>query len=114
MTIGEKIKQRRLELGLGQRELAKRVGYKDNSTIAKIESGKIDLPLSKVDIFAEALRTTHAYLMGWEDEDQKNNPTLEGGGLSDNRKKLMRFVEEVPEDKVELLWRVMRSILEGD
>ena len=73
MTLGERIKERRKELKWGQRELAKRVGYKDNSTIAKIEAGRIDLPLSKVELFAEVLRTTPAYLMGWEEEEKKND-----------------------------------------
>lgn len=73
MTLGENIRERRKELGWGQRELAKRVGYKDNSTIAKIESGKIDIPLSKVELFANVLRTTPAYLMGWEEEEKKND-----------------------------------------
>ena len=113
MTIGEKIKERRNELGWGLRELSKRVGYKDHSTVAKIESGKIDLPLSKVELFAEVLRTTPAYLMGWEDEEDKKNPATMDG-MSENRKKLMHFVETVPEDKAEMLLKVMKSILEAD
>lgn len=48
MSIGEKVKQRRIELNLTQEELAKRMGYKSKTTIAKIESQSNDIPLSKV------------------------------------------------------------------
>ena len=68
MTLGERIKQRRTELGLSQAELASRLDYGDRSTIAKIESGKNDLNQSKIILFAEALNTTPSFLMGWTDD----------------------------------------------
>lgn len=61
------IKQRRLELGLTQQELAEAMGYADKSMIAKIEKGSVDLPLSKVKEFAAVLHTTPSLLLGWED-----------------------------------------------
>jgi transcriptional regulator with XRE-family HTH domain len=67
MNVGERIKQRRLELGLSQDELAKKVGYKSRSSINKIELSR-DLPLRKVELMAKALDTTPGYLMGWSDE----------------------------------------------
>ena len=67
MTVGERIKQRRLELNLSQDELAKRVGYKSRSSINKIELTR-DLPLKKVELMARALDTSPGYLMGWTDE----------------------------------------------
>lgn len=73
--MGEKIKIRRLELGWSLRELAKRMGYANQSTVARIEKGEIDLPQSKVVKFAEALNTTVAYLMDWE-EVEKNNDII--------------------------------------
>ena len=45
-------------------ELAQQLGYKDKSSISKIENGKADIPQAKVELFARALRTTTAYLMG--------------------------------------------------
>ena len=67
--IGERIKKRRLELGWSQRELARRMGYKDNSTLARIEKGTVDVYQNKIVQFATILKTTPAYLMGWEDEE---------------------------------------------
>lgn len=112
MSIGERIKARRQELGLSQRDLAKRMGYTDHTTITRVESGKVDLPMSRVAKFAEALRVSPSYIMGWEDEDKKNPATTDG--MSENRMKLMRFLETVPEDKAEMLLKVMKSILEAD
>lgn len=69
-TIYERIKQRRQELGLTVEELAMRMGYKDKSSISKIENGKADIPTSKVMAFARALDTTTAYLLGMDDAYQ--------------------------------------------
>lgn len=63
-TIYERIKARRIELGMTAEELATKMGYKDKSSISKIEKGKADIPQSKVLAFARALDTTTAYLMG--------------------------------------------------
>jgi transcriptional regulator with XRE-family HTH domain len=68
-TIGKRIKARREELGMTQEELAKKLGYKSKTTIAKIELGVNDIVQSKVVEFAKALNTTISYLMGWEDEE---------------------------------------------
>lgn len=73
MTTGERIKQRRLELGWSLRELAKRMGYANQSTISRIESGAIDIPQSKVVKFAEVMGTTVAFLMDWEETQKKND-----------------------------------------
>lgn len=51
-----------------QEELAHRTGYTDRSSIARIEKGEIDLSQSKIVQFAEALGTTPARLMGWEEK----------------------------------------------
>lgn len=67
MELYNRIKQRREELNLSQDDLAKRMGYRSRSTIAKIESGKNDIPQSKIAAFAKALETTPAYLMGLEE-----------------------------------------------
>lgn len=73
MKIGQKIKQRRMELGWSQRELAKRMEYQNHSTVAKIEAGSVDIPQSKVVKFAEVLGVSIAYLMGWEEIEKNNN-----------------------------------------
>ena len=68
--VGEQIKKRRIELGLTQKELAEKLGYKSNTTINKIELGINDISQSKVIEFAKALNTTPAYIMGWTVRDE--------------------------------------------
>ena len=72
-TVGEKIKSRRIELGWSLRELATRMGYANHSTVARVESGAVDLPQSKVAKFAEVMGTSVAYLMDWEQVEQTND-----------------------------------------
>ncbi len=86
MLLYERIKSRREELGLSQEELAHRIGYKDRSSIAKIESGVNDITQSKIKAIADALDTTPSYLMGWEESpsgsDEKTADPKVGGGES--------------------------------
>ena len=62
----ENIKNRRLELGLTQTQLAHKMGYADKSMIAKIEKGSVDLQQSKIIAFAKVLRIDPGELMGWD------------------------------------------------
>ncbi|MFR3729129.1 helix-turn-helix domain-containing protein [Lacrimispora sp.] len=68
--IGKRIREKREALGITQEELAVRLGYKNKSTIAKIENGTNDIVQSKVVEFANALNTSVSYLMGWKEELQ--------------------------------------------
>lgn len=76
LTLYKNIRRLREQLGYTQQELAEITGYSDRTSIAKIESGKIDLPQSKIMTFANALKTTPSDLMGWSDEDIKLAKTL--------------------------------------
>lgn len=64
MTMYDRIRQRRLELGMTQKELADKLGYKNKTAITKIESGKVDLTQSKILAFSQALQTTVDFLLG--------------------------------------------------
>ena len=84
MKIGERIKNRRIELNITQDELARRLGYSDKSSISRMENSS-KLTLNKVQLLAEALNVSPSYLMGWEDEinidtDMSNN----SGTISNN------------------------------
>lgn len=70
-TIGSRIRNRREELGLSQDELGRRLGYKSRSSINKIELDQRNLTQSKIKAIADALDTTPAYIMGWNEPEQK-------------------------------------------
>lgn len=81
MTIGERIKQRRIFLGLSADDLAGKLG-KNRATIYRYESNFIEkMPTSIIQPLAEALQTTPAYLMGWQDED--NNIVKKNDAIAD-------------------------------
>lgn len=69
MEIHENIKSLREKQGLSQSKLAEMTGYKDRSSIAKVEAGLVDLTQSKIAAFAKALHVTPGTLMGIEDSD---------------------------------------------
>ena len=70
LKLYQNIKARRIQLGLTQTELAIKAGYSDKSMIAKIEKGDVDLPQSKIMLFANALNIPAPTLMGWDDEKE--------------------------------------------
>lgn len=84
MKIGERVRNRRIELDITQEELAQKLGYSDKSSISRIEKSS-KLTLNKVQLLADALNVSPSYLMGWEEEnnidmDMSNNQ----GTISNN------------------------------
>ena len=79
MTTGERMKQRRKEIGLSAEKVAESLGVSP-ATIYRYEKG--DIEKVPVDIFAELakiLQTTPAYLMGWEEKPEPKKPTIPPG-----------------------------------
>ena len=74
MSIGTNIRKRRFELNMSQAELAKALGYKTKSTIAKIESGENGVSVSKLQAFARALDTTIDALLSGTDTSSSPEP----------------------------------------
>lgn len=92
MTVGERIKQKRIEIGLSQDELAKRMGYKNKSAICRVERDyEQNLTLDRVSMFARALGCSESYLMGWEEE-----PTKEEALTPSNASALTRLIGYYP------------------
>lgn len=91
MTLGEKVKSKREELNLSQEELAEKMNYKSKTSIHKIEVGITDLPLSKVKELAAVLKTTPAYLMGWEDKKEKKENNIFSQLTDEELAKLEKF-----------------------
>lgn len=76
MRIGERIKQRRLELGYTADALAKLLN-KNRATIYRYENGDIEnMPIDVLEPLAKALNTTPAYLMGWQEPHQQNESII--------------------------------------
>ena len=69
IKLYENIRQLRKMNGWSQDELAQRLGYTDRSSIAKIESGQVDLAESRIMAFAQVFGVKPSVLMGWEGPD---------------------------------------------
>ena len=75
MTIGQRIKERRKELGMSVDELAELIG-KNRATIYRYENNNIEnLPSPVLKDLADALKTTPEYLIDWNgnEKNEKNN-----------------------------------------
>ena len=77
------MKKRRKDLGLTLEDVAKIVGV-TRQTIQKYESGVVtNIPSDKIELIATALKTTPAYLMGWEEEKKEDIETIAAHALRD-------------------------------
>ena len=107
MSIGQRIKEKRKELKISADELAFRLG-KDRSTIYRYEKGDIEnLPLDILEPIAKALSTTPQYLMGWDEEKQKQSIEDE---LSTKKKEFIRKVEGMSDAQIEKLEQILALV----
>lgn len=79
MTIGERIKNKRIEKDLSQAELAKLAGYYDKTVISRFEHAGNDISMKQVKRIAKALNVSPAYLMGWEEPSNESKIMMIGG-----------------------------------
>ena len=88
MTIGERIKKRRIELGLSVDDVAEGLG-KGRATVYRYENGEIKkFPATILKPLAIILKTTPTYLLGWDreidnKEGSKMKNLIENDGTND-------------------------------
>ena len=69
MTAGQRMKEKRKELGLSAEFIADKLGVSP-ATIYRYEKGDIEkIPGTILEQISKILKTTPAYLMGWEPDD---------------------------------------------
>ena len=82
------------------------------STLSDLKSGrKKGVNAETAHKIASYLGVSVGYLLG---EEEKEKPTVQDDGLTENQRKLMDFAKSVPDDKAEMILRVMKSIVEAD
>lgn len=100
MTLGEKIKTLRIQKGMTQTDLAKKLDT-TKQTIFKYEAGIIaDPPLSRVQELAVALDVPPAYLMGWEGE--KKQPVL-----TPKQQAALKLIEKLSDEQIEAILKLL-------
>ncbi len=84
MTVGDRIRKKRKELGISQTELAKKVDI-SKQTLYKYEKNIItNIPSNKIEEISKVLYVSESYLMGWEDNLSKDNSYLIPDILADD------------------------------
>lgn len=84
--LPQRLKERRLALGLTLEEVGRMVGVQ-RATIQRYESAVISkIPSNRIESLAKALKTTPSYLMGWTDD-----PSIHVNGTS-NAPETHRYV----------------------
>lgn len=111
MDIGIKIKTARQAKGMTQEELGDILGVQ-KSAIAKYENGRVvNIKRSTLKKISDVLDIPPFELIF---DEVKRKPTANDDELSENVKMLVDFAKSVPDDKVELVLKVMKSIVEAD
>ena len=116
MTMGDRIKNRRIELGMTQQELAVKMGFKTRSHISLLEQGDRNIPISKIKKLANVLEISPEYLMGWEDNmgtttttTGNHNTTNTNNFYSDCGSSAKEAIEFI--DKDSALYRIMYLLI---
>lgn len=111
MEIGQKIKAARLSKGYTQEELGKIMGVQ-KSAVAKWECGRVvNIKRSVLMKLSEVLEIPPVELIGNFAEEKKPTNNSE---LSESKKKLMMFLETVPDEKIDYVIRILSTILEAE
>lgn len=82
-------------------------------TVTDWVKGKKLARMDKIEMLAEYFGIQKSDLIELQTEDVKKEPAIYDG-LSENQKKLIEFAQTVPEDKAEMILKVIRSIVESD
>lgn len=108
MTFGERIKARRLQLGLNAGDIAERI-QKDRATIYRYENSDIEkLPVSIIEPLALALFCSPAYLMGWTD-----SPEISEFKLSEDEQKVLDSFRSLNDEGREKVREYINDLIES-
>jgi len=104
MTVGDRIKQRREELGLSQEELAHKLGLRGRSSVSRAEKSGDTMTPTLMKAYANALNCSYLFLMGIEDEEDtpynSQNSLLVAKVLNDEEiMAALRVYFSLPDDK---------------
>lgn len=106
MLRGDRVKHRRLQLGLTQEELATRANT-DQRRISKYENEQSGASGEKLGDLARALETTTDYLLGLVDDPKG---TLQESDLTPEEREILSAIRAgVWDDVLELVSKEMRS-----
>ena len=111
-TFGSKIYELRKKNNMTLEEVGSVVGV-GKSTVRKWETGEIaNMRRDKIAKLAEALHTTPAYLMGWNEGEEKSVPVSEDA-LSYEEKVLIELFRQIPSESRPLVLSMIKAALKN-
>ncbi len=119
MTIGQRIRQRRIELGLSADDVAEKLG-KNRATVYRYESDAIkNLPISILVPLADVLNTTPGDLMGQDRDDEISEASSRAAALDamssyypDHYVRAVKLYEMLSEENQEKTLKYMQRLKE--
>ena len=111
VTLHERLTQLCKDKGIKGGRMCAELGI-SKSLMTDLKSGrKKGVNAETAQKLATYFNVSVGYLLG---EDEKKEQPTEYDGLSEKRKALIDFAMSIPDDKAEMILRVMKSIVEGD
>lgn len=87
MTVGDRIRKRRQEMGISQAKLGEKIGV-TRASVSSVELGKEGLTTERVKRYAEALNTSTFDLLGYNDPEEEKK-------RSDDDERMSILIENV-------------------
>lgn len=110
MSIGKSIKKLRESKDMSLEDVAKLCNT-TRQTIYKYENEIVtNIPYDKIELLSKALNTTPAYLMGWEEEEDKKRSPHEPT-LTEGEELMLKLFRQIPEDQQPMVLAMIRAAL---
>ena len=110
MTIADRIRNRRLELGLSVDDLAQLL-QKNRATVYRYESNYIKSHSPDVmEALAKALQTTPAYFYGYDDYEDHPDDPLSVQPVTPEARILAKGIDKLPREQREQALAVIRAM----
>lgn len=98
--------------GKDRRELSEIWGF-PYSTVTEWINGKKYPRIDRIEIMADYFGIQKSDLIEEKQSEEQKKPVVQDG-LTESQRKLIEFARTVPEDKAEMILRVIQSIVESD
>ena len=100
------------ERRISAKELSRRLDFPYTTLLSWLKGDNYPR-IDKIEAMAEFFGVLKSELIEEQIPEEIKEPAMYDG-LSENQKKLIEFAQSVPEDKAEMVLRVIRSIVESD
>lgn len=106
MKIGDRIRNLRNDLEITLSELGKEIGV-SKQTIQRYETGEItNIPSDKIELIAKALKTSPAYLMGWEEKNEGEDLYY----VSEDKQNIIKALDKLSADDLKFVVSMIEKL----